>query len=245
MADTETPDRCQCGEDHENAIPPDEAEFFDALVKHMLNGDAPVSPVWMAGACAGYTLRRHVNEAHPDQVEFVAERHAPTGETRDGWLFGYRFEHQQHKPRGGHEPEREHPGDARGGRGNGAGSDGNGPGSAYLYVVGDEELRAAQALGRDCRDKGGDYLWTRLLEDGRGVFLLPMIGGGVRVCIGRGSVEFDDVWCYPADQDGCVDAGWRAALAWNGQGEPEGWYRHPESGRRRPGGDAGKEFVRP
>jgi len=25
--------------------------------------------------------------------------------------------------------------------------------------------------------------------------------------------------------------------------EPEGWFRHPHSGRRRPGGDASKEYV--
>lgn len=27
-------------------------------------------------------------------------------------------------------------------------------------------------------------------------------------------------------------------------GEPQGWFRHPVSGRRRPNGDASKEYVR-
>ncbi|MDR3406351.1 MAG: hypothetical protein P4L99_27955 [Chthoniobacter sp.] len=35
--------------------------------------------------------------------------------------------------------------------------------------------------------------------------------------------------------------------AWSGNAgtEPEGWIRHPESGRRRPDGDATKEYVNP
>ena len=38
-------------------------------------------------------------------------------------------------------------------------------------------------------------------------------------------------------------ADWRAALGWDGNGEPEGWYRHVPSGRRRPGGDPAKEHT--
>jgi hypothetical protein len=34
-----------------------------------------------------------------------------------------------------------------------------------------------------------------------------------------------------------------AARRWDGEGEPEGWVRHPVSGRRRPGGDPGQEYV--
>jgi len=33
--------------------------------------------------------------------------------------------------------------------------------------------------------------------------------------------------------------------AWDGEGEPTGWMRHPASGRRRPGGDETKEYVNP
>lgn len=34
-----------------------------------------------------------------------------------------------------------------------------------------------------------------------------------------------------------------ALIEWDGTGEPEGWIRHPMTGRRRPGGDASKEYV--
>lgn len=37
----------------------------------------------------------------------------------------------------------------------------------------------------------------------------------------------DDTWCYASEADA------KAALdAWDGQGEPQGWVRHPMSGRR-------------
>lgn len=37
-----------------------------------------------------------------------------------------------------------------------------------------------------------------------------------------------DRWCYH------TEASAKAALdAWNGEGEPDGWHRHPMSGRRR------------
>lgn len=54
---------------------------------------------------------------------------------------------------------------------------------------------------------------------------------------------YGDRWCF---------ADYRRALAglldWtlrSGDGEPVGWHRHPASGRRRPGGDASREVVRP
>jgi len=36
-----------------------------------------------------------------------------------------------------------------------------------------------------------------------------------------------------------------AALSWTeDEREPPGWMRHPKSGRRRPGGDPEKEYIR-
>lgn len=103
------------------------------------------------------------------------------------------------------------------------------------------ELRAAQALGWAAHRAGGDYLWTRLLGDGRAVLLLPMLHGNLRLGIGElGSPEMDDVWCYQAPE---ADLAWQAALGWDGEGEPDGWYRHPQTGRRRPGGDPAQEHV--
>ncbi|WP_429565708.1 hypothetical protein [Paraburkholderia sp. MM6662-R1] len=51
-----------------------------------------------------------------------------------------------------------------------------------------------------------------------------------------------DRWCYQTFDDA------RAALdAWSGEEgtEPTGWTRHPDTGRRRPDGDAGREYFNP
>jgi len=32
---------------------------------------------------------------------------------------------------------------------------------------------------------------------------------------------------------------------WDGEGEPDGWHRHPHSGRRRSNGDAALEVIEP
>ncbi len=104
-----------------------------------------------------------------------------------------------------------------------------------------DEMRVAQALGWAARRSGSDYLWVRELSDERAVFLLDMLFGNLRVAIGdRRSQFFDDGWCYQADR---TEDAWRAALGWDGEGEPEGWYRHPDTGRRRPGGDPAAEVV--
>lgn len=104
-----------------------------------------------------------------------------------------------------------------------------------------EELERARWDGWLARNEGADYLHVRVLSDGRAVYLLPMLLGNLRVAIGpHGAMYFDDGWCYQAAQ---TDAAWRAALGWDGEDEPEGWYRHPETGRRRPDGIAAKEYV--
>jgi hypothetical protein len=104
------------------------------------------------------------------------------------------------------------------------------------------ELRAAQSLGWAAREAGSDYLWARLLDDGRGVYLMPLLFGNLRLGIGpHDSAELHHVWDYRVESGG-IDAAWRAALGWDGQGEPEGWYRGP-GGRRRPDGTAKSERV--
>lgn len=81
---------------------------------------------------------------------------------------------------------------------------------------------------------------SRILEDGRVIDVLPLLFGAGRLgIIPVGCTEFDDVWDYSS-----VDAAVVAAFDWDGQGEPEGWYRHPLSGRRRPNGDPALEFTR-
>ncbi len=107
-------------------------------------------------------------------------------------------------------------------------------------AVVEADLFRAHLMGRLALANGAQYLHVRPLGDGRAVFLLPMLGGNLRVAIGDvGSPFLDDGWCYQAAQS---EEAWKAALGWDGEGEPEGWYRHPDTGRRRPDGDPQKEY---
>lgn len=109
--------------------------------------------------------------------------------------------------------------------------------------VTEAELSRAQIAGRRAMREGADHLHMRQLGDGCAVFLLPMLHGNLRLAIGDPRVPyFDDGWCYQAEQ---TEQAWRAVLGWDGEGEPEGWYRHPDTGRRRPDGDPAKEHVAP
>lgn len=52
---------------------------------------------------------------------------------------------------------------------------------------------------------------------------------------------YEDRWCFETFALACA-----AFDAWDGvTGEPDGWHRHPTSGRRRPHGDAANEYVSP
>lgn len=44
---------------------------------------------------------------------------------------------------------------------------------------------------------------------------------------GIGTYTYEDRWCY----ESCAAAR-RALDAWDGTGEPQGWHRHPRTGRR-------------
>jgi hypothetical protein len=48
-----------------------------------------------------------------------------------------------------------------------------------------------------------------------------------------------DRWCYHSYEDAL-----KAFEAWDGTGEPEGWHRHPMSGRRR-NHDTGEQWINP
>lgn len=108
--------------------------------------------------------------------------------------------------------------------------------------VDESELRSAQRLGESDGRPRKPCLLERWLGDGRLLQLLRWRSGGVQLSVGLGDGFYTDTWIYDCEQ---ADDGWRAALGWDGQGEPEGWYRHPQSGRRRPDGDPAREFVRP
>lgn len=113
------------------------------------------------------------------------------------------------------------------------------PGSV-TREVGADELRLAQRLGWPAHRAGGDYLFACKLPDGRTLHLLEWRVGGVQVSVGWANGFYDDTWIYDVEQ---ADDGWRAALGWNGVGDPDGWYQHPQSGRRRPDGLIENEYI--
>lgn len=82
---------------------------------------------------------------------------------------------------------------------------------------------------------------VRDLPNGLEVVVYPEITGTARLGIGVPSAgELDDEWQYTTQPEAI-----RAALEWDGVGEPEGWYRHRPTGRRRPRGDPEQEYVNP
>ena len=84
---------------------------------------------------------------------------------------------------------------------------------------------------------------TRTLDDGRVLDVCPLGWGyahlGLILPEDAGLGIYSDAWQYQS-RSSALDALER----WDGEGEPEGWYRHPATGRRRPGGDPAQEFVR-
>lgn len=81
------------------------------------------------------------------------------------------------------------------------------------------------------------YLDPKPLPNGRwaAVWKLMFTHAVVIGTIGD-ETSIDDRWCYKDY------ASAKAALdAWNGSGEPEGWHRHPMTGRRRT--EEGEEYA--
>lgn len=82
-----------------------------------------------------------------------------------------------------------------------------------------------------------EYPYVRPFDDGRSAVLTPMLFGKWRLLlIVDGGVA--DGWCYDD-----LPAALRGLEGWDGEDEPDGWMRHPMSGRRRPGGDPKAEYV--
>lgn len=85
------------------------------------------------------------------------------------------------------------------------------------------------------------YLTPEVLPEGRYKAILPLMYTHA-IVVGRLGDEtgYDDRWCFKslAEARGAFEA-------WGGTGEPEGWVRHPTSGRRRPEGIPELEYVNP
>lgn len=95
--------------------------------------------------------------------------------------------------------------------------------------------------------------WTRLVGGGlrlketdtHYVDVLPMIYNWRIVTTPKGHERgYDRGWCYDGREAGPAIL---AAMAWNPdtQEEPQGWIKQaaPPTGRRRPDGDASREYV--
>ena len=91
---------------------------------------------------------------------------------------------------------------------------------------------------------------SKLLTD-NGYHMAKPIGDGLYACCYRpgfmwslivgvigDTIGYRDRWDYETESGVAT-----ALLTWDGTGEPTGWHRHPDSGRRRPGGDPAKEYV--
>ena len=108
-------------------------------------------------------------------------------------------------------------------------------------VRGSAEYQSPFDSGADLEDpKRRWWLHRRVLEDGSILYLEPMLQGNLSLAHAAGPEPWHDLdrYCYHDH-----DAAWRAVLGWNGKGDPEGWYRHPRSGRRRPDGDIDNEYI--
>lgn len=83
----------------------------------------------------------------------------------------------------------------------------------------------------------------KAFPDGHVAQVWPMTFGKGRIALmpHAGSWDVINAWCYESLVEAVI-----ALNNWDDPDkEPEGWMRNPQTGRRRPGGDASKEYVRP
>lgn len=84
------------------------------------------------------------------------------------------------------------------------------------------------------------YVYSRKLANGDWAGIMPMTFGKGRLCTGLNHGGYEDGWCYEVLMDAVMAlANWDTEDA----AEPEGWFRHPFTGRRRPDGDKSREYV--
>lgn len=85
------------------------------------------------------------------------------------------------------------------------------------------------------------YAYVRQLPDGSWAGVKPMLFGNARLCM-------DMDWSGVNGEQYCYDGLAAAVLALasfdpDTQEEPQGWKKSVLDGRRRPGGDASKEYI--
>lgn len=86
------------------------------------------------------------------------------------------------------------------------------------------------------------YTDVRFINNGKEyIAIMPLIFTHAIVKGTVGNIYcYDDRWCYSD-----YWAAKEAIDAWDGVGEPNGWHRHPATGRRRPQGDELQQYVDP
>lgn len=88
-----------------------------------------------------------------------------------------------------------------------------------------------------------DFIAQVTLPDGRIISVEPYAYSQAKLGIScfppleKLGVYFDN-WIFPTQVSAL-----NAALTWDGYGEPNGWWRHIATGRRRSGGDPRKEYI--
>lgn len=90
--------------------------------------------------------------------------------------------------------------------------------------------------------KSMGYTHWRLLEDGELMAVSAMLFSNGRLFVGVNRNGYEDCYCYDSVEK-AIDSmnNFNPIL----DSEPDGWKRHPTSGRRRENGDKSKEVVRP
>jgi hypothetical protein len=87
------------------------------------------------------------------------------------------------------------------------------------------------------------YVMIRDYPTGMRAAVVPLITGTGRLIVGtvqEWQSGYDEAFCYDSVGEAVI-----ALLNWNGIGEPDGWFRNPGTGRRRPKGEVTKEYVWP
>lgn len=90
---------------------------------------------------------------------------------------------------------------------------------------------------------GPDYMLQRTVTDGREISVIFDASNFVRMGISLPAPFQEigkraDLWIYYKPLTALIEA-----LRWDGLGEPFGWNRHPATARRRPDGDAAREYI--
>jgi hypothetical protein len=89
--------------------------------------------------------------------------------------------------------------------------------------VSDEDVARAQAQAVEAGFQSAGFHFTRGLDDGRRIYLAPLPNGDMRVGVAANTTvsSYLEFWDYRDDM-----AAWRAAIGWDGEGNPFGFTYH-------------------